>query len=100
MADDLVAGAVAELYGADPDAFTERRKALAAAAREAGDRAAATAIGGAAQADPVGLGGQPARPGRPGAPARLAALAADAAGGRSGPRTGRGCGSCRPTAGR
>ena len=40
-----VAAAVAELYGADPDVFTERRKALAAAAKEAGDRAAASAIG-------------------------------------------------------
>jgi hypothetical protein len=40
-----VAAAVAELYGADPDAFTERRKALAAAAKEAGDREAASAIG-------------------------------------------------------
>jgi hypothetical protein len=44
VADDLVAGAVAELYGADPDAFTERRKALVAAAREAGDRDSASAI--------------------------------------------------------
>jgi hypothetical protein len=40
-----VAAAVAELYGADPDVFTERRKALATAAREAGDRGAAAAIG-------------------------------------------------------
>ena len=40
-----VAAAVAELYGADPDVFTERRKALAAAAKEAGDREAAAAIG-------------------------------------------------------
>jgi hypothetical protein len=40
-----VAAAVAELYGADPDAFTERRKALVAAAKEAGDREAAAAIG-------------------------------------------------------
>ena len=40
-----VAAAVAELYGADPDVFTERRKALAAAAKEAGDREAASAIG-------------------------------------------------------
>ena len=39
------AAAVAELYGADPDVFTERRKALAAAAKEAGDREAAAAIG-------------------------------------------------------
>jgi hypothetical protein len=45
VADDRVAAAVAELYGADPDAFTERRKALVAAARSAGDRGAASAIG-------------------------------------------------------
>ncbi len=36
--------AVEELYGADPQAFTERRAELAAAARDAGDRAAAKAI--------------------------------------------------------
>ncbi len=40
-----MAAAVAELYGADPDVFTERRKALVAAAKEAGDREAAAAIG-------------------------------------------------------
>jgi hypothetical protein len=44
VADDRVAAAVAELYGADPDAFTERRKALAATAREAGDKQSAAAI--------------------------------------------------------
>ena len=77
MADDLVAGAVAELYGADPDAFTERRKALALAAREAGDRAAATAI--AALRKPTRSAwvvNQLARA-DPDAPGRLAALAAD-----------------------
>jgi hypothetical protein len=42
---DRVAAAVDELYGADPDAFTGRRGELAAAARDAGDRAAAKAIG-------------------------------------------------------
>ena len=42
--DDWVAVAVEELYGADPQAFTERRAELAAAARDAGDRAAAKAI--------------------------------------------------------
>ena len=40
----VVAAAVAELYGADPDAFMERRKALVAAAREAGDKESAAAI--------------------------------------------------------
>jgi hypothetical protein len=39
-----VAVAVEELYGADPQAFTERRAELAAAARDAGDREAAKAI--------------------------------------------------------
>lgn len=39
-----MATAVEELYGADPQAFTERRAELAAAARDAGDRAAAKAI--------------------------------------------------------
>ncbi|HEX9040541.1 MAG TPA: hypothetical protein VF838_05865 [Trebonia sp.] len=43
--DDRVAVAVEELYGADPQAFTERRTELAAVARDAGDRAAAKAIG-------------------------------------------------------
>jgi hypothetical protein len=42
---DRLAAAVAELYGAAPGAFTERRAELTAAARGAGDRAAAKAIG-------------------------------------------------------
>jgi hypothetical protein len=42
--DDRLAAATAELYGAAPEAFTERRSELAAAARDAGDRAAAKAI--------------------------------------------------------
>jgi hypothetical protein len=41
---DRVSEAVAELYGAAPEEFTERRKALGAAARDAGDKAAAAAI--------------------------------------------------------
>jgi hypothetical protein len=41
---DRAAAAVDELYGADPESFTERRTELAAAARDAGDRAAAKAI--------------------------------------------------------
>ena len=49
MSDDPVADAVsdaaAELYGAPPETFTERRGELAAAARSAGDRIAAKAIG-------------------------------------------------------
>ena len=77
MADDRVAGAVAELYGADPDAFTERRKALVAAAREAGDRDAAAAIG--ALRKPTRSAWVVNRLARadPDAPARLAALAAE-----------------------
>lgn len=43
-ADDLLAEAEAELYGADPQQFTERRKQLAAAAKAAGDAAAARQI--------------------------------------------------------
>jgi hypothetical protein len=44
-AGDRLAEAVAELYAASPETFTERRGQLAAAARSAGDRAAAKAIG-------------------------------------------------------
>ncbi len=40
----LLSDAVAELYSADPDEFTQRRKELAARARAAGDRAAAKDI--------------------------------------------------------
>ena len=40
----LVAEAVAELYGTDPQEFTDRRKALSAAAKAAGDTAAARQI--------------------------------------------------------
>ena len=41
---DLVTAAASELYSADPDVFTERRRELAAQARAAGDRAAAKSI--------------------------------------------------------
>ena len=43
---DLVGEATAELYGSDPEGFTERRGALAAQARAAGDRSAAREIAG------------------------------------------------------
>jgi hypothetical protein len=43
-AGDLLAEAAAELYGADPQEFTDRRKALSAAAKAAGDAAAAKQI--------------------------------------------------------
>ena len=41
---DFLAEATAELYGSDPEGFTERRAALAAQARAAGDRPAAKEI--------------------------------------------------------
>jgi hypothetical protein len=77
VADDRVAAAVAELYGADPDAFTERRKALVAAAREAGQRDAAAAI--TALRKPTRAAWLVNRlvQADPDAPARLAALAAE-----------------------
>lgn len=73
---DRVAAAVAELYGGEPEAFTERRKALAASAKSAGDRDAATAI--AALRKPTRAAWVVNRLARaePDAPARLAALAA------------------------
>jgi hypothetical protein len=89
VASDRVAAAVAELYGADPDAFTERRKALAGAAREAGDRQSATAI--TALRKPTRAAwvvNQLARA-DPDAPARLAVMAAelrDAERAKEGPR--------------
>ena len=72
---DLVDAAVEELYGSDPVAFTERRTALAAAARSAGDRAAAKEI--AALRRPTRAAWVVNRLARvdPGAPARLAELA-------------------------
>ena len=42
--DDALAQAVDELYTADPDAFMERRAALAAAAKQAGNPAGAKQI--------------------------------------------------------
>ncbi|HWG64010.1 MAG TPA: hypothetical protein VG253_20160 [Streptosporangiaceae bacterium] len=44
--DDLVREASAELYGADPDEFVERRNALVAGARKAGEPRAAKTIAG------------------------------------------------------
>ena len=43
---DFVGEATTELYGSDPEGFTERRAALAAEARAAGDRPAAKEIAG------------------------------------------------------
>jgi hypothetical protein len=76
VADDRLAAATAELYGAAPEAFTGRRGELAAAAREAGDRAAAKAI--AALRRPTRAAWVVNRLARadPGAPQKLAELAA------------------------
>ena len=86
---DPVAEAAAELYGAAPEAFTERRKALAAAATAAGDKRAAAAIGSLRKPTRAAwVVNQLARADRD-APARLAALAAAlraAEQGKDGPR--------------
>ncbi len=76
MPDDRLAAAAAELYEAAPEAFTERRGELAAAARDAGDRAAAKAI--TALRRPTRAAWVVNRLARadPGAPAKLAELAA------------------------
>jgi hypothetical protein len=73
---DRVAAAVEELYGAAPEAFTGRRGDLVAAARTAGDRAAAKAI--AALRKPTRAAWVVNRLARadPGAPPKLAELAA------------------------
>jgi hypothetical protein len=76
-ASDRVAAAVAELYGADPDAFTERRKALVAAAREAGDKGSAAAIGALRKPTRAAFVVNRLARAAPDAPARLAALAAE-----------------------
>jgi hypothetical protein len=76
VASDLVTAAAAELYGADPQEFTDRRKALATAARAGGDTAAARQI--AALRKPTRAAWVLNRLARavPDAPARLADLAA------------------------
>jgi hypothetical protein len=76
-ASDRVAAAVAELYGADPDAFTERRKALVAAAREVGDKGSAAAIGALRKPTRAAFVVNRLARAEPDAPARLAALAAE-----------------------
>ena len=77
MAPDRVAAAVAELYGADPDAFTERRKALATAAREAGDKQSAAAIGALRKPTRAAWVVNQLARADPDAAVRMAALAAD-----------------------
>jgi hypothetical protein len=76
VASDLVTTAAAELYGTDPQEFTDRRKALASAARAAGDAAAARQI--AALRKPTRAAWVVNRLSRavPDAPSRLAELAA------------------------
>jgi hypothetical protein len=76
VSDDRLAAATAELYDAAPEAFTERRGELAAAARDAGDRAAAKAI--AALRRPTRAAWVVNRLARadPGAPPKLAELGA------------------------
>lgn len=76
VASDRVTTAVAELYGADPGEFIPRRKALADAARAAGDREAAKEI--TALRKPTRAAWVVNRLARadPGAPQRLADLAA------------------------
>jgi hypothetical protein len=72
---DRVAAAVEELYGADPQTFTERRSALAAAARSAGDREAAKAIGALRRPTRAAWVVNHLARSDPSAPARLAELA-------------------------
>jgi hypothetical protein len=73
---DRVAAAVEELYGADPQAFTARRAELAAAARSAGDRAGAQAIGALRRPTRAAWVVNHLARSDPGAPAKLAELAA------------------------
>ena len=76
-AGDRVAAAADELYGADPAEFTERRKALADAARAADDPAAAKQIGALRKPTRAAwVVNQLART-DPGAPGQLASLADD-----------------------
>jgi hypothetical protein len=72
---DRVAAAVEELYGADPQAFTERRGELAAAARSAGDREGARAIGALRRPTRAAWVVNNLARSDPGAPAKLAELA-------------------------
>jgi hypothetical protein len=72
---NLVAEAAAELYGAAPEAFTERRKALAAAATAAGDKRAAAAIASLRKPTRAAWVVNQLARAEPDAPARLAALA-------------------------
>ena len=72
---DRVIAAVAELYGADPQEFTDRRKALAAAARTAGDATAAKRISALRKPTRAAWVVNQLARADPGAPTRLADLA-------------------------
>jgi hypothetical protein len=71
-----VTAAVAELYGADPQEFTDRRKALAAAARTAGNAAAAKRISALRKPTRAAWVVNQLARADPGAPTQLADLAA------------------------
>ncbi|HEX9357013.1 MAG TPA: hypothetical protein VF933_24755 [Streptosporangiaceae bacterium] len=74
---DFLAEATDELYGSDPEGFTERRAALAAQARAAGDRPAASQIAGLRKPTrPAWIINQLVRD-DPGVAARLAGLGDD-----------------------
>ncbi len=70
-----MSAATADLYGADPQDFTDRRKALAAAAKAAGDNAAAKQISALRKPTRAAWVVNQLARADPGAPARLAALA-------------------------
>jgi hypothetical protein len=73
---DRVAAAAAELYGTDPQQFTDRRKALAAAARDAGEADAAKRIAALRKPTRAAWVVNTLARADPDAPARLAGLAA------------------------
>jgi hypothetical protein len=86
---DRVSAAAAELYGTDPQQFTDRRKALAAAARDAGEADAAKRIAGLRKPTRAAWVVNTLTRADPDAPARLGGLAADlraAEQARDGPR--------------
>jgi hypothetical protein len=78
---DLLADAVAELYQADPDDFTQRRQELAAEAREAGEPAVAKQITGLRKPTRSAWVVNRLVRADPEVPPRLAALAAELRGG-------------------
>jgi hypothetical protein len=73
---DRLAAATAELYGTAPEAFTGRRGELVSSAREAGDRAAAKAIGELRRPTRAAWVVNQLARADPGAPRKLAELAA------------------------